>query len=73
MESGTEKKRSPRKNTTRFLIVGPAPGFVNGVREYTSAMSEKQAFVQVLKRLEKKYRIRIYLGDCRAIKQKPKP
>ena len=69
MEKRSEKKHSPRKNTIRFLIVGPAPGFVNGVREYTNAMSEKQAFVQVRKKLEEKYRIQIYLGDCKAIKQ----
>ena len=69
MEKRAEKNRSPRKNTIRFLIVGPAPGFVNGVREYTSAMNERQAFIQVRMELEKKHRIRIYLGDCKAIRQ----
>ena len=69
MESETGKKRSPRKNTFPFLVAGPVPGLKDEICEWTSAMNEGQALLQIRRRLEKKYRIRKYLGGCRAIKQ----
>lgn len=70
---GTNKRR-PRRGTTPYLVTGPAPGFLNGVCEWTSAVNEKQAILQVARQLEQKYPdIRIYLGDCRAIRHKGKP
>lgn len=64
-----QKRKSPRKNTYPHLVSGPAPGFPNGVHEWTNAVNERQALKQVALLLEKQYpHMVIYLGDCTVTK-----
>lgn len=65
-----QDKRPPRKGSQKFLVSGPAPGFPNGIHEWTSAMNAEQALKQVALRLQKNYPdIRIYLGNCTVTKE----
>jgi hypothetical protein len=58
------KKGTPRKNLIRFNVKGPVPGFKKEIDLWTSAVHESQALLQVQKRLEKKYKVPVYLGGC---------
>ena len=67
------KKRKARSGTFPYLVTGPSPKFINGIFEWTSAISENQAIRQVAKKLEQKYpHMRIYLGDCTATRYEKK-
>ncbi len=57
-------KKSPRRGTHKFLVSGPVPGFKDEINLWTSAVSEEQALLQIQKRLEKKFEVPIYLGNC---------
>lgn len=69
------KTRRPRKGTHPYLVWGDAPGFVNGVREWTSAMTKRQAILQVAEDLKVRHPgTVIYLGNCIAERrERPKP
>lgn len=61
-------KKSPRRGTHRYLVSGPVVGFHHEIREWTSAASERQALLQIQRRLEKKFNVPVYLGDCTVTK-----
>ena len=69
------KTRKTRKGTHPYLVRGDAPGFVNGVREWTSAMTKAQAILQVAEDLKIRHPGSvIYLGNCTAERrERPKP
>lgn len=52
----------------RFLVAGPVPGFQTEIQEWTTASNEAQATKQVAIRLQQKFRVPIYLGNCKVIR-----
>ena len=64
------KKGTPRKNLIRFNVKGPVPGFKKEIDLWTSAVHEGQALLQTQKRLEKKYKVPVYLGGCTITQEK---
>ena len=69
------KSRKPRKGTHPYIVWGDAPGFVNGVCEWTSAMTKAQAILQVAEDLKVRHPgTVIYLGNCTAERrERPQP
>ena len=63
----TSKKRRPRKGTYPFFVTGPVPNFKHIIREWTSAVHERQALKADAKKAGEKVPptgLAVYLGDC---------